>query len=429
MTLSTQLTQAHQSYTDRNPKSLARHEKAKKSMPGGNTRSVLYNKPFPLAVARAEGCQLWDLDDHHYVDFLGEYTAGLYGHSHPTIRAAIDQALDAGINFGGTNEAEAQFAQVVCDRFPSIDLVRFTNSGTEANLMAITAARVHTGRSKILVFRSAYHGGVLYFAGGKDSPVNAPYGFELAPYNDIAATKAIIQEHASDLAAVILEPMMGSGGCIQATPDFLQMLRDETNRHGIVLIFDEVMTSRLAPGGLQEALGILPDMTSLGKYIGGGMSFGAFGGRTDLMVQFDPSSEKSLPHAGTFNNNVLTMNAGLTGLTQVYTPDAAVAFNQRGDELRERLNQLCQRHEATMQFAGRGSMMNVHMTDTPIQSPEDAARQNHDLLELFYFDMLEAGIWMAPRGMITLSLPIGDAECDTLVEAVEKFVERRGAHL
>lgn len=437
MKLHAQLTQAHQNYTKQNPKSQARHQKAKAAMPGGNTRSVLYNNPFPLAVDRAKGSELWDLDGHHYFDFLGEYTAGLYGHSHPVIRQALDQALDKGISFGGANEAEAQFAKVVCERFPSIELVRFTNSGTEANLMAITAARAYTARPKILVFRGAYHGGVLYFSGGEQSPVNAPYDFVLAPYNNVPVTQKIIEANAPELAAVILEPMMGSGGCIEGSQPFLQMLRDETTRHGIVLIFDEVMTSRLAPGGLQEDIGILPDLTSLGKYIGGGMSFGAFGGRADLMAQFDPASENPLPHAGTFNNNVLTMNAGLTGLTEVYTPEAAATLNQRGDALRTRLNQICQRHETTMQFTGRGSMMNVHMTDQAILSPEDVASQNHDLRELFYFDMTEAGIWMAPRGMITVSLPmvdqshgdIGAAAEERLVSGVQTFVEKRAAYL
>lgn len=203
------------------------------------------------------------------------------------------------------------------------------------------------------------------------------------------------------------------------------MLRAETTRTGSILIFDEVMTSRLSPGGLQAVHGILPDMTTLGKYIGGGMSFGAFGGRADLMAQFDPSQPDSLPHAGTFNNNVLTMSAGLAGITEVYTPAAAIALNARGDALRTRLNDLCRRHEVPMQFTGIGSMLNVHMTDAPVRSPADAAKGDQQLRELFFFDLLNAGIWVARRGMINLSLPIGDAECDTLANAVEGFIQER----
>jgi glutamate-1-semialdehyde 2,1-aminomutase len=223
--------------------------------------------------------------------------------------------------------------------------------------------------------------------------------------------------------------MLGGGGCIPAELSFLQMLRDAATRHSAVLIFDEVMTSRLAPGGLQERHGILPDMTTLGKYIGGGMSFGAFGGKTEIMEIFDPRRPDALPHAGTFNNNVLTMAAGLAGMTEVYTAEAARGLNARGDALRQWLNALCQRHEAPMQFTGIGSMMTVHMTDAPIRSPRETAQIDPRRKELFFFDMLAAGVWTARRGMINLSLPIGDNECDTLAAAVEEFITERGSLL
>lgn len=428
-TINDALAQAYQTYTTNNRRSLARHEAAVEVMPGGNTRTVLYSAPFPLGIAHGKDCYLWDVDGHRYVDFLGEYTAGIYGHSHPVIRRALDQALDDGINLGGHNVMEVRLAQAVCQRFPSIELVRFTNSGTEANLMALTAARTFTKRAKIMVFGGGYHGGVLYFSGGDSSPVNAPYDFVIAPYNDLAGTVTLIEQHRHDLAAIILEPMLGGGGCIPADRAFLAMLRDKATQHGAILIFDEVMTSRLSPGGLQAVHGILPDMTTLGKYVGGGMSFGAFGGRSDLMEQFDPSRPNALPHAGTFNNNVLTMSAGLAGLTEVYTPAAALALNARGDALRSRLNTLCQRYEAPMQFTGLGSMLNVHMTDAPLHSPADTAQGNQPLRDLFFFDMLAAGVWLARRGMINLSLPIGDTDCDLLVSAVETFIQERNALL
>ena len=181
------------------------------------------------------------------------------------------------------------------------------------------------------------------------------------------------------------------------------------------------MTSRLAPGGLQSVRGVKPDLTTFGKYIGGGMSFGAFGGRADIMDLFDPRRADALPHAGTFNNNVLTMSAGLTGLTEVYTPEAAVALNARGDALRERLNACAARADAPMQFTGIGSMLAVHTMRGPVRSPADAAKGDAKLKELFFFDMLAHGIWLARRGMMALSLPIGDAECDKLAGAVEEF--------
>ena len=417
------LEEAKEAYVASNPLSLARYVEATAVMPGGNTRTVLHYAPFPLAMARAAGCRLWDADGAEYVDFLGEYTAGIYGHSHPAIRAALNRALDGGINYGASNLTEARFARAVCERF-GLERVRFTNSGTEANLLAISLARIATGRHKVLVFDGGYHGAVFGFAGG-GSPINAPFPYVVAPYNDLDATRALIEQHADDLALVILEPMIGSGGCIPATADFLTMLRVETTRVGALLILDEVMTSRLSPGGLQAVRGIKPDLTTLGKYIGGGMSFGAFGGRSDLIDRFEPRRSDALPHAGTFNNNVLTMNAGLTGLTEIYTPKAVLALNARGDRLRDRLNALCQAADAPVQFTGLGSMLAVHMMRGPIRSPADAAKGEPKLKELFFFDMLSHGIWLARRGMMTLCLPIGDAECDKLAAAVDEFLASR----
>src|SRR5438876_1056162 len=277
------LAEAQELYRARNPKSLAQYEDACAALPGGNTRSAIFVDPFPLTMTRGEGSHLWDLDGHEYVDFLSEFTAGLFGHSHPKIRGA--------------------------------------------------------------------------------------------------------------LAAILIEPMLGGSGCIPATREFLSDLRALASETGAVLIFDEVMTSRLAPGGLQEAHGILPDMTTLGKYVGGGMSFGAFGGAARIMEWFDPRRADSFQHAGTFNNNVLTMNAGLVGLTEVYTPERARALNARGDQLRERLNAVVRRRGLAMQFTGLGSMIGVHMTDRPIRSAADAATGNAGLLDLFYFDLVARGIW------------------------------------
>ncbi len=418
------LAEARERFVERNPKSAAAYAEACSVMPGGNTRTVLFYAPFPLAMASGVGCRLRDADGHEYLDFLGEYSAGIYGHSHPRIRAALDRALDGGINLSAHNLLEAKLARAVCDRFPSIDLVRFTNSGTEANLMALATATVVTGRRKILVFDGGYHGGVLYFGGG-GSPVNAPHQFVVGRYNDVADAQEQIETHGRELAAILVEPMLGSGGCIPGDRGFLQALREGATRCGALLIFDEVMTSRLSPGGLQEALGIIPDLTTLGKYIGGGMSFGAFGGRADLMSRYDPRRPDALPHAGTFNNNILTMSAGLAGMTEIFTREAAGELTARGEELRHRLNRLGVARGMPIQFTGYGSLMAVHFSGKPIATPRDAADGHQGLKELFFFDMLERGIYFARRGMLILSLPNGAAECDRLVEAVEDFLATR----
>jgi glutamate-1-semialdehyde 2,1-aminomutase len=418
------LVEAQEEYRARNPKSLAQYAEACAVLPGGNTRHSIFAEPFPLTMVRGEGSRLWDLDGHEYVDFLSEFTAGLYGHSHPLIRRAIDRALDSGVNFGAHGPTEARFAAAICARFPSIELVRFTNSGTEANLMAVSLARAVTGRAKILVFAGGYHGGVFYFR-GKGSAVNAPFEFLVADYNDIAGTRALVAPYKGNLAAILVEPMLGGSGCIPASREFLADLRALASETGAILIFDEVMTSRLAPGGLQETLGILPDMTTLGKYVGGGMSFGAFGGKAALMEWFDPRKKDGFQHAGTFNNNVLTMNAGLVGLTEIYTPERARALNQFGEGLRERLNATVRRRGLAMQFTGLGSMIGVHMTDSPIHNAADAAKGHAGLLDLFYFDLLARGVWMAKRGMMALSIALDDADADKLIAAVDDFAESR----
>src|ERR1700757_2329454 len=418
------LAEAEEFYRARNSKSLAQHRVACAALPGGNTRSAIHVDPFPLTMTRGEGARLWDLDGHEYADFLSEFTAGIYGHSHPAIRKAIEAALADGLNFGAHNTIEARFAAAICARFPSIELVRFTNSGTEANLMAVSASRAITGRRKILVFAGGYHGGVFYFR-GHGSPLNARFEYLLRRYNDLAAVDALVDPLGADRAAAVVEPMQGTTGCIPAERSFLAGLRALANDTGALLIFDEVMTSRLAPAGLQQAHGILPDLTTLGKYVGGGMSFGAFGGRADLMERFDPRRPDAFQHAGTFNNNVLTMNAGLVGLTEIYTLERARTLNIWGDRLRGRLNAVVRRHGLAMQFTGLGSMLAVHMTDAPIRSQEDAERGNGALRDLFYFDLLARGIWFAKRGMFALSIALDEEDGDKLVDAVEEFAPTR----
>ena len=418
--------EAEENFRARNPKSATLHEKSSEVMPGGNTRSVLHYAPYPLTFAKGEGAYLYDADGHKLVDFLGEYTAGIYGHNNPIIQGAIETAVRDGIVLGGPNLMEARLARVIVDRFPALELVRFTNSGTEANLMAIGAARAFTGRQKVIAMQGGYHGGVLYFAA--PSPINAPFDVVLVPYNDPQAAEEIIRREASDLACVIVEPMMGSSGCIPASTEFLECLRRITNEVGALLIFDEVMTSRLAPGGRHGELGIRPDLITLGKYLGGGVSFGGFGGRAEIMEGFNPKSDGAWPHAGTFNNNIMTMSAGLAGLTQLFTPEACIELNAKGDNFRARLNTSIRDRSLPIQVTGLGSMSNVHFTDEPVLRPgaDPVASRKRDLMHL---DMLEAGVYHARRCMMNLSLPITDEDMDFAVSAFEEFLDSRRAIL
>jgi glutamate-1-semialdehyde 2,1-aminomutase len=401
---------ARERYVKANPASAERHHAATGFMPGGNTRTVLHYDPFPLTFVRGDGPYLFSADGDRYVDFLGEFTAGLYGHSEPIILDAIRSTLDSGLSFGGVNHLEQRLAELICARFPSMDLVRFTNSGTEANLMALALAVHTTGRSKILVFRGAYHGGVLAFP-NEPSPTNLPHDFVLGTYNDVPGVRTLLRQH--DFAAVLVEPMIGSGGCIPGTPEFLRMLSIESYDTGALLVFDEVMTSRLSPGGVQRLEGIKPDLTTVGKYLAGGMSFGAFGGRRELMARFDPSQPGALSHPGTFNNNVLSMAAGIAGLTRVLTDEKLIALNERGDRLRERLQQIAAEHntvhDAGVTITGRGSLMTIHHADPVVK-------------ELIFFGLVDAGYWLAHRGMITVSLPIADEHCAGLADAFDTIL-------
>jgi glutamate-1-semialdehyde 2,1-aminomutase len=417
---------ARESYAAARPLTRELHERASAYLPGGNTRTVLYHRPFPLRIARAFDAISEDVDGHQYVDLLGEYSAGLYGHSHPIVTKAMADALAEGISRGAHTRYEIDLAEAICARFASIERVRFTNSGTEANLMAITAARAFTGREKIVAFDGGYHGSLLTFKKGATA-VNAPYPVLIAEYNDTAAVSALLAEHAATIACVLVEPMQGSSGCIPGDPAFLAALRAETTKAGALLIFDEVMTSRTDGGGLQGRLGITPDLTTLGKYIGGGSSFGAFGGRAEVMELFDPTRPGALPHAGTFNNNVLSMAAGHAGLTQVYTPEVAHRHTARGDHLRGDLNERFARLGAPFQVTGVGSLLAIHPTTRPIRSISDLADSDPRLLELLFLDLLDRGYYLAARGYMALSLALTQEQLDGFTAAAEDAITARSS--
>jgi glutamate-1-semialdehyde 2,1-aminomutase len=432
--LSLALNEVGARYRERHPNSASRHEYAARHMPGGNTRTVLHFSPFPLTFARGRGNRLTDVDGFEYLDLLGEYSAGLYGHSHPVIQAALRRAIDDGLTLGGPNVYEARLAEAIGARFASIELIRFTNSGTEANLMALSAARaMYPDRSRIVVFEGGYHGGVFYFRRGA-SRLNAPFDWLIGSYNDVPGTRALLRSHAGQIAAVMVEPLQG-GGCMPGSAEFLGMLREECSAQGSVLIFDEVMTSRLSPSGLQGLLGIRPDMTTLGKYLGGGASFGAFGGRRDLMARFDPDARDAFEHAGTFNNNVLSMAAGLAGLTEVFTPPEAGRINALGERLRARLNAVGGAHAVPFRATGRGSLIGMHFNVDVEQgdaAPGDVAPGDEEgvkavIERLFHLEMIERGYYFGRRGYIALSLPTTEADCDGLIQAVGDFFTVRGA--
>lgn len=297
-----------------------------------------------------------------------------------------------------------------------MEQLRFCNSGSEACLYAAQLARHAVGRQSLLVFEGSYHGSFMVY-GHPDAPLSVPFPVVKAHYNDVEGTRATLSTHGAELAAVLVEPMLGAGGCIPGTPEFLTMLRDETRRLGNLLIFDEVMTSRLGPGGLQGLRNIRPDLTTLGKFWGGGFTFGAFGGSRDLMRHFDTRQGGVLAQAGTFNNNVVTMTAGLVGARDVYTADACARLNALGDALRVALVELGREMGLGFLATGIGSVLSTHWSNGAVVGPTTGQPASHPLRRLWHLELMERGYYLAPRGLITLSLPITQSDLDGFLRA------------
>ncbi|KAL5117699.1 hypothetical protein ACEQ8H_004447 [Pleosporales sp. CAS-2024a] len=416
-------------FTQRNLKSWKLHQEAAKSLPGGNTRSLLHTPPFPVFLTTGRDHHVTSEDGHTYVDLVGELTAGLYGHSHPLIQETLVSTIqNVGLNLGGTTTLETQHAALLCSRY-KLDRVRFTNSGTEANLHAIQGARRFTGKRKVVVFTGGYHGGCFTFPG--DQPAENCVDKEdwiMAEFNDIEDAKRKIEE-SDDVAAVLIEGMQGRGPCIVGTHEFLQQVQASAKKVGAVFILDEVQTSRLAPGGLQELAGLQPDMTTLGKFLGGGITFGAFGGREDVMRVYDPREAKALGHSGTFNNNTLAMSAGHTGLSKIYTPDVCREFSAMGDRFRQKLQHVTQGTKMTV--TGLGTIMGIHFLEDgrkDLKSFRDRREDDH-LRRLFWFEIMEDGFWMTERGSIAVILDTPWEELERFVSSVEAFIKRHEALL
>jgi glutamate-1-semialdehyde 2,1-aminomutase len=409
-------------YTQRTPNSRDQFARAAAVLPGGNTRSNLYFAPYSPAIAHADGTTLTDIDGQCYVDFLNDYTVAVNGHAHPRIRAALGNVLHQGWSFGGRTQQETALGEAIRSRFPAMQRLRFVNSGTEASLYAVLLARQHTQRSALLVIDGGYHGGTLSFTEAAPR-LNVPFDVERVSYNDPAALERALAAAPGRYAAVLLELMLNSGGCIPASREFAATAARAARDHGALLIVDEVMTARLAWGGLQSTLGVHGDLVVLGKIIGGGLPCGAFGGRTDVMAALDATQPGALVHNGSFNNNVFTMHAGHVALTEVLTAEAMQSMNVRGDALRRALDAVFARADVPLCLSGIGSVMVLHTGRTPpvrfVRDPAaDAVRA---LLHLY---LLQQGFWIGRRGQIALSILTRDEDCARLTETVGAFAQR-----
>ena len=416
-------------------------------MPGGTTRTTTYFPPYPLYIERGEGCRVWDADGTDRIDMLGNYTAMILGHAHPKIVEAIRRQAARGTGFAAANPVEVELATILCERVPSLERVRFCNSGTEATMFAMRLARAFTGRSKIARIEGGYHGThdyaevsthpVVADAGPADEPLPQPdsigtpaWALEqvvVLPFNNPDAAERIIRRHAAELAAVILEPIIGAGGVIAATPEFLRRLRDVTRELGILLIFDEVISFRVSPGGAQQVYGVAPDLTTLGKIIGGGLPVAAFGGRADVMDVLDPRRDSSLAQGGTYNGNPLGMAAGVAAMREL-TPDVYEDLNRKGARVCEQLTEVFASHGVAVQVNGAGSMLALHFTDRPVNDYRAVAAADKRKTRDLFLGLVNHGVLMAPRLMGALSTPMREDDIQQFVDAVDTSVAELRSH-
>jgi glutamate-1-semialdehyde 2,1-aminomutase len=425
-------------YPDLASKSNQLYLRAKESLPGGNTRTTVFMSPYPIYAASGEGCRVTDLDGVARIDCINNFTALIHGHAHPDLVAAASAQIQLGTAFGMPTPSEVVLAELLCERVPSIERVRFTNSGTEAVMMALKAARAFTGRPKIAKVEGSYHGSYDYAETSLDaSPSNwgdaapnsvaysqgTPEGVladvVVLPFNDVAAADRLLREHAGSLAAVMIDPVPNRVGLIPARADYLQALSSLTRELGIVLIIDEVITLRLAPGGAQELFGVVPDLTTVGKIMGGGFPVGAVGGRAEIMAVFDPSAGRpAVPHGGTFSANPVTMAAGLKAM-ELLTPDVYARLERHGDRLRAAIGAAFAATRLDGQVTGVGSLLKVHFHSRPITDYRSAypSTQEQALLGRLVTGLLNRGVMTASYGLIALSSVMTDADIDTIAEA------------
>lgn len=429
-------------YTRRTAGSRMQDVRAKKRLPGGDTRTATYFAPYPAYMDYGKGCYLYDIDGNTYLDLLNNYTSLIHGHAHPAVVAATREQLDKGTVFGAAGEIQYRHAEHICTRLPAMDQVRYCNSGTEATLFAIRAARAFTGKDAVIKIDGGYHGShdlaeVNIFPDpypeGRPTPritagvpASVLKDVFVVPFNDLEGMEAMLKNHVDKVAAVLVEPLMGAAGAIPSQPGYLEGLRMLADKYGVLLIFDEVMTFRLGWGGLQAAEDIRPDLTAFGKIIGGGLPIGAFGGRKDIMSQFDPAGRGTIFHSGTFNGCNITMAAGLAAM-EAYDRNAVERLNQLGAKLRDGIADALETSGITGCLTGFGSMLNLHWTDEkPVTAFEalSGSRNAPGLFGLAHIEMMNRGVYTARRGMFVLSTPMIDED---IAKAIGAFKETLNA--
>ncbi len=446
--------QVEREYRQRTPLSFEYHQQAQVCLPGGDSRTITFHKPYPLYIQSGEGPHISDIDGNVYADFLGNYTSMIHGHGHPEIVKAITEQARRGTGFAACTPLQVTLAEELCRRVPSIERVRFCNSGTEATMNAVRAARAFTGRPKIVKMEGGYHGThdlvqvsvapPLGAAGPADAPSPVPEGLGIPEailgdliiisFNDENAAERIFERHGSEIAAVIVEPILGSAGIVLPEPGFLFALRRLCDANDSLLIFDEVITFRLHYGGAQALFSVRPDLTSLGKIIGGGLPVGAFGGRAEVMALYAPPHQR-IDQGGTFNANPLTMAAGIAAM-ELLPHEEILRINELGDSLADGFKSVLEEIQVVAQVNACGSLMALHFTDVPVYDYRSYSTDHEGIHHLVHLSLLNRGVFSAPRGMFAISTPMGKREVEEAISAfadvlaeVRPYIAENAPHL
>ncbi len=434
-----------EAYRDWTPASEKLMDGARRVMPGGDTRSSAHYRPYPAFMVRGEGCRLTDADGHEYVDFMNNFTSLIHGHGHAPTVAAVAEQMSLGSAYAAPTESQVELARMLCGRVASLEELRFCSSGTEGTAMCVRAARAWNGKPKVVKVEGGYHGShdfgeiSLVPTPGKSGPLEQPAALIpdrsfsdssladviVTPFNEPEITRRQIEAQADEICALILEPMVGAMGMIPPEPGYLAELREITLENEIVLIFDEVVTLRVGVGGMQERSGVTPDLTAMGKIIGGGLPIGAFGGRRELVEQFNPERRDTVMHASTFSGNALTMAAGIAALRH-YGPDEVDRINGLGERLRSGFNASFRQSGVRGQATGFGSLSLIHLCDRPIRNVRDSVQammESGRVSGLLHLGMLRRGVFGAGRLMYCISTPMGEPEVDLATAALTETLD------
>ncbi len=414
-------------YRENYPASRERHQRLVNYIPGGATRSLSYFKPWPIHIDYGKGAHVYTHEGHKLLDVTNAYGALVHGHGDPDVVAAVQAGIVRGSQYSTPTDGQYHLAKLLCDRVPGFDKVRFLNSGTEATMFALRTARAITGKDKILKMTGGFHGTHdCVAASTKKNVITAgiPAGMTQdmleVPFNDPDALENMVTRHAADLAAVIMEPFLGAGGVVLPAPGFVQKARDITTAHGVLLIFDEIFSFRVDTGGCQHLYGVIPDLTTVGKVVGGGLPIGVLGGKAEFMnIYCHENTDKPLYHSGTFNGYETVMQAGYAALSK-FDAKAVAAINATGDRLQKGLLARISENGLNIQSNQIGSLVNMHFVNQPTTRAEHVLASEEELHTLMHLSLLNKKIFNIPRGLFILSTVITDDEIDMFLEKIDE---------